>query len=189
MNDYIILTFPRCGSNYLQQLIRQKLRDPNDLKLQIDIPKTHSIAEAEGKKIITIIRDPHETMKSYTTLAVSFPKKFPLEPGQTWRFPAQDYIDLYEYILKSQAIIIDYRDLVSRPDDVLEALAKSMSLVVNNEKYVNYLFDSEDHIVSSSTTRIYHTIQYKPHFPTNFSKMFECVNWYRGSLDRAIKLH
>jgi hypothetical protein len=187
--DYIILTFPRSGSNYLQQLIKQKLRDPNDIHTHIEIPKTHLISEAEGKKIITIIRDPHETMKSYTTLAVSFPEKYPVEDGGSWKFPAQEYIDFYSYILKSQALIIDYRDLVSRPNDVLESLAKEMSLCVNKEEYINYLFDSEDHLVSSVNSELYNTIRYKPHFPTNFSKMFECVNWYRGSLDRAIKLH
>jgi hypothetical protein len=186
--DYIILTFPRSGSNYLQQLIKQKLRDPNDIDTHIEIPKTHLPSEAEGKRIITIIRDPYETMRSYTTLAVSFPEKYPVEGGGQWKFPAQEYIDFYSYILKSQAIIIDYRDLVSRPNDVLEYLAKEMSLCVNKEEYVNYLFNSEDHLVSSAASYLYKTIAYKGHFPDNFFKMFECVKWYKGSLNRVIKL-
>lgn len=186
--DYIILTFPRSGSNYLRELIKQKLRDPNDIHTHVEIPKTHLPSEAEGKRIITIIRDPHQTMRSYTALAVSFPEKYPVEGGGQWKFPAQEYIDFYSYILKNQAIIIDYRDLVSRPNDVLEYLAKEMSLCVNKEEYVNYLFNSKDHLVSSAASDLYNTIKYKDHLPDNFSKMFECADWYRISLDRAIKL-
>ena len=186
--DYIILTFPRSGSNYLHELIKQKLRDPNNPDIPIDIPKTHSISESDGKKVISIIRDPFDTMKSLITLALNFPEnpEFAVESGEVFKFPANQYMETYSYIIDNSDLIIDYRDLISRPNDVIDYLAQSMNLVVNKEEYVNELFDSPNHLVSSTTSKLYNTINYVKHLPGN-GLAFACMNYYKGALKKTIK--
>ena len=186
--DYIILTFPRSGSNYLRELIRQKLRDPNNPDIPIDIPKTHLPSEADGKKVISIIRDPYDTMKSLVALALTFPDdhEFTVDSGEIFKFPATEYMETYSYITANSDLIIDYRDLVSRPNDVLDHLAQSMNLVVNKEEYVNQLVDTTNHLVSSKTSKLYNSIDYMRHRPGN-GLAFACINWYKGALKKTIK--
>lgn len=207
--DYKILTFARCGSNYLQQLIKQKLYDPADPESDILVPKTHFISEVGDKKVISIIRCPYETMHSLVALVLTFPDspKFKLthqNPEEAekiivngewvdsnkdgvYRFPAQEYIDLYQYVIDNAAILIDYKDLVSRPDDVLAYIAKEMGLGVRDVEYVNELFDSEDHLVSSTSSPIWKTINYPNHLPGDF-KMFKCKTEFDRALKKCIKL-
>lgn len=186
--DYIILTFPRSGSNYLRELIKQKLRDPNNPDIPINIPKTHSISECDGKRVISIIRDPFDTMKSLITLALSFPEnpEFAVESGESFKFPANQYMETYSYIMDNSDLIIDYRDLISRPNDVIDYLAQSMNLVVNKEEYVNELVDGPNHLVSSTTSKLYNNINYLKHLPGN-GLSFACMNYYKGALKKTIK--
>jgi hypothetical protein len=186
--DYIILTFPRSGSNYLRELIKQKLRDPNNPDIPIEIPKTHLPSEADGKKVISIIRDPFETMKSLITLALSFPDdpQFTVESGEIFKFPANEYMNTYSYIIDNSDLIIDYNDLISRPNDVLDLLAKSMNLVINKEEYINQLVDSTNHLVSSKTSKLYNTINYLQHLPGN-GLSFACMNYYKRALKKTLK--
>ena len=145
--DYTILTFPRCGSNYLHQLITRRLRDPNNLNEKIDLLKTHVISEVKTNKVISIIRSPYETMNSLVTLVLTFPDKLKvIDPsvksgkilidGQEidafnesiYRFPHNDYIEIYKYMINNENILIDYNDLISRPDEVMSFLAKKLNL-------------------------------------------------------------
>jgi len=203
--DYTILTFPRCGSNYLHQLIMQKIRDPNNLNENINIPKTHFISEVKTNKIISIIRCPYETMNSIVTLVLSFPDKFKviddsfvdsgdiLINGQTvstfndgiYRFPANEYIEIYQHLMANDAILIDYRDLVSRPDEVLAYLAKELNLELLDVEYINYLFDSKEHLVSSKSSPLWNTINYPKHSPGDF-KMLKCKTEFDKALKKCI---
>ncbi len=206
--DYKILTFARCGSNYLQQLIKQKLYDPNDPETEILIPKTHFISEVGDKKVISIVRCPYETMHSLVALVLTFPEIYPVdqkndgskdEDGQIlingewvsgnedgiYRFPAQEYIDLYQYVIDKADILIDYRDLVSRPDEVLAYIAKELNLEVRDVEYVNELVDTKNHLVSSTTSPLWKTINYPRHLPGDF-KMFKCKTEFERALERCI---
>jgi hypothetical protein len=185
--DHIILTYPRSGSGYLQQLIKQKLYDPNSLD-EILIPKTQFISESINKKIISIVRCPFKTMYSLVALALTFPEspkfKFESEDG-IYRFPADEYIELYQYIKDNSDIIIDYEDLVFRPDEVIAYLAKEMSLEVRDVDYVNELFDTEDYLVSSTSSPLWESINYIKHLPGNFG-MYKCKTEFDASLSKCI---
>lgn len=203
--DYTILTFPRCGSNYLHQLITRNLRDPNNLNEKIDLFKTHLISEVKANKVISIIRSPYETMNSLVTLALTFPDKFKVIPdlsvksgkilidGQEidtfnesiYRFPHNDYIEMYKYIMNNENILIDYNDLISRPDEVMSFLAKKLNLEFLNSPYINYLFDSKEHLVSSTSSPLYNNINYSKHSPGHFD-MLECKYQYNKALKECI---
>ena len=186
--DYTILTFARCGSNYLQQLIKQKLYDPSNPGDMITVPKTHFISEVKTEKMISIIRCPSQSMNSLVALVLTFPEspKFKTtEEDGTFRFPAQEYIDIYKHLIDNEAILIDYRDLISRPDEVIAYLAKEMNLEVRDVDYVNELVDLPDHLVSSTTSPLWDNIDYARHLPGNF-KMFECKYEYNRAIEKCI---
>lgn len=202
--DYTILTFPRCGSNYLHQLITRRLRDPNNLNEKIDLLKTHVISEVKTNKVISIIRSPYETMNSLVTLVLTFPDKLKvIDPsvksgkilidGQEidafnesiYRFPHNDYIEIYKYMINNENILIDYNDLISRPDEVMSFLAKKLNLEFLNSPYINYLFDNKEHLVSSTSSPLYNKINYSKHSPGHFN-MLECKYQYNKALKECI---
>jgi len=183
----MILTYPRSGSSYLQQLIKQKLYDPNSPD-EILIPKTNSISDTGDSKIISIARCPYRIMHSLVALVLTFPEspkfKFESEDG-VYRFPANEYINLYQYMIDKADIIIDYDDLVSRPDEVIDYLAKEMSLEVRDAEYVNQLFDGPDHLVSSENSPIWKSINYTNHLPGDFG-MFRSKYEHKRALEKCI---
>jgi len=199
--DYTILTFARCGSNYLQQLIKQKLYDPSSPGDMITVPKTHFISEVKTEKMISVIRCPSQSMHSLVALVLTFPEKYSMAVdsgdilinGQTvntfddgiYRFPANEYIEIYQHLMANDAILIDYRDLISRPDEVISYLAKEMNLEVRDVDYVNELVDMTDHLVSSTTSPLWDTIDYAKHLPGDF-KMFECKYEYNRAIEKCI---
>lgn len=207
--DYKILTFARCGSNYLQQLIKQKLYDPADPGREILIPKTHFISEVGDSKVISIVRCPYKTMHSLVALVLTFPNhpefglshQNPEDGGKIlvngewvdtygdgiYRFPAHEYIEIYQYIIDKADILINYEDLVSRPDDVLAYIAKELNLEVKDVEYVNELVDTEYHLVSSTSSPLWNTINYPKHLPGDF-KMFKCKAEFDRALKKCIKL-
>ena len=187
--DYTMLTFPRCGSNYLHELITRRLRDPNNLNEKIDLLKTHLISEVKTNKVISIIRSPYESMNSLVTLVLTFPDKFKVIPDPSnesiYRFPHNDYIEIYKYIINNENILIDYNDLISRPDEVMSFLAKKLNLEFLNLPYINYLFDSKEHLVSSTSSPLYSNINYSKHSPGHFN-MLECKYQYNKALKECI---
>jgi hypothetical protein len=102
-----------------------------------------------------------------------------------YRFPANEYIDIYQHLMANDAILIDYRDLVSRPDEVLAYLAKELNLELLDVEYVNGLVDTEDHLVSSTSSPLWNTINYPKHLPGDF-KMFKCKTEFDKALEKCI---
>jgi hypothetical protein len=87
--------------------------------------------------------------------------------------------------MANDAILIDYRDLVSRPDEVLAYLAKELNLELLDVEYVNGLVDTEDHLVSSTSSPLWNTINYPKHLPGDF-KMFKCKTEFDKALEKCI---
>lgn len=168
----VILTFPRCGSHYLQQLIYQKTG--------LFIKKTHHITKFKNKKIISIIRNPEDTFKSM----VAMQRHYGSDQLTGFGLPVREYQEFYEYLMSKDAILINYEDLVSKPDEVVKAVAKRLWLPVNDIKYQNFLFDQPQHkhLISSKTSKGYEKI--------NLSKfdLSGCNDIYRRALLKCITI-
>ncbi len=170
--DYVILTFPRCGSHYLQQLISQNTG--------LFIDKTHSSAQWKKKKIISIIRNPEDTFKSMVAMQMHYGSNEMVGFG----LPIKEYQEFYENLIDSDCILISYNDLVSSPDRVVKAIARRLNLQVNEIEYENLLFDKPDykHLVSSKTSDKYEKI--------NLSKfdLSKCNDIYSRALLKCITI-
>ena len=170
--NHVILTFPRCGSHYLQQLIYQRTL--------LFIEKTHHISEIRNKSIISIIRSPEDTFRSMATMQKHFSSDKNIGIG----LPLVGYVEFYRYLIDNAAILIDYNDLVSAPDKVVKAVAKRLHLEVNDMEYQDVLVDQPHykHLVSSKMSEEYDKI--------DLSKfdLFECNMAYADALLECISI-
>lgn len=143
--DYFILTFPRCGSHYLQQLIFQKLN--------VFIEKSHNPTHAKNKKIISIIRKPEDSFRSMILAEYHF-------SGNEVGIPISRYTKTYQYLIENADILVDYNDLVSSPDKVVEFIAKKLKVPVKPVQYKDNLIDNPKikYLVRSKTADVYHRI-------------------------------
>jgi hypothetical protein len=146
--DYVLLTFPRSGSHYLQQLIYQKTG--------LFIEKTHHISEINGRSVISIIRKPEDTFRSMATMKRFFEDNKNVGIG----LPIKGYVEFYEYLIDNASILVDYDDLVSYPDKLVKSIAKHICIEVNNMEYQDVLYDQPryKHLVSSKKSDEYYTI-------------------------------
>jgi hypothetical protein len=138
IEDIIIATYPRCGSNFLQNSINNSTG--------YLISKTHD--EIYDKRVISIIRDPlqsiassvsmhgvyKQTIKSNGTIFINVP----YNGIDVDNFIIKDiyfYKTFYEYLnsLNSKAIILKYEDLINNIDSVVNFLCKDFKILKNNK--------------------------------------------------------
>jgi hypothetical protein len=146
--DYVLLTFPRSGSHYLQQLIYQKTG--------LFIEKTHYLSEVENRQIISIVRNPEDTFRSLAAMNKHYAKDKSIGIG----LPLAEYVSFHKYALENSSILIDYDDLINRPNELVKAMASRFNLDVKDNEYKNVLFDQPDHehLVSSKKSDEYYKI-------------------------------
>lgn len=170
--EHVLLTFPRSGSHYLQQLIYQKTG--------LFIEKTHHISEVNDRHIISIVRKPEDTFRSMATMKRFFDDDKHIGIG----LPLKDYVDFYDYVIDHASILIDYDDLVSSPDKVVKAIAKRLNLEVNDMEYQDVLVDQPHykHLVSSKTSEEYHKIDLSKF------ELFDCNMAYADAILNSITI-
>jgi hypothetical protein len=164
-----IVTYPRSGANYLHNLIFNYS--------SISIGYVHKTDNINGT-IITIARDPFESIHS----DVAMRKHYHPEEGYNKTYNTR-YIDMYNFLYNNADIVIDYKDLIESPNQVVEKTCNILGL----EKLLNdrpQRGDDEDqsYLVSSKTSP-----QYKEkHF--NIEYINDCYEPYTRLLSRSIDL-
>jgi hypothetical protein len=161
--DYVLLTFPRSGSHYLQQLIYQKTG--------LFIEKTHHISEVENRHIISIVRNPEDTFRSLAAMNKHYAKDKSIGIG----LPLAEYVTFHKYALENSSMLIDYDDLINRPNKLVKAIASRLNLDVKDNDYKNVLFDQPDHehLVSSKVSDEYHTIDLSKFNMTECNRIYD----------------
>ena len=174
--EHLIVTIPRTGSNYLQNLIYQKI----DCLYYVE--KTHKFPE-EHKNIITIVRDPKDTIIS--ELAMNHSYGLPITERKILD-RRNNYILLGKKLYNEAKIIIDYNDLINYPNEVIKYIAKDMKRPYKDIDYKNDLKDTEDksYLVTSKNTPYY--TKFKLLIDTlNFNRSYEV---YHKLLSKAINV-
>lgn len=143
--EYVLLTFPRSGSHYLQQLIYQKTG--------LFIEKTHHIAEVKNRKIISIIRKPEDTFRSISVMDRFYSDNKDIGIG----LPIDNYVLFYDYLINNSLMLIDYEDLVFKTDKLIKSISYYLGLKLNSMKYEDVLVDQPHykHLVSSKISEEY----------------------------------
>lgn len=146
-NQFLLVTYPRTGSHFLHFYLKQLTG--------FSLKKTHFPRWSEGKKVITIIRDPQETLKSgfamHQHVALRKDKNWILQENKSALTSVSGYIDFFDYMIKNADVIIDYNTLINSPYSVCKFLAEYIGIEIKQEEeYVQVLKDDDPNIWPNS---------------------------------------
>jgi hypothetical protein len=168
----ILLTFPRCGSFYLQQLIYQNTG--------IMLPKTHIIEESDLKFPISIIRNPKDSIKSMIAMELHYNKDYKFDINILTNF----YIDLISYLINNESFLIKYDDLLKNSNEVTKAVCSFLGENIEGVSYKNVLVDMKEykHLISSKKSDMYSK------FYISENDLFEANLLYIRALNNCISI-
>lgn len=97
----ILLTMPRSGSNLLENTI--------EAMGFFRLVKSHYCWDSKDKQIITIIRDPLETLTSFAAMRMHY------RNGEIRKNIVAQYCSTYQFLINHADVILDYNELVKDP--------------------------------------------------------------------------
>lgn len=138
----MLLTYPRSGSHYLRDLVKQKL--------DTELEASHNWDEATGV-VITIARDPYDSIHSAITMTRHYDQ--PLDIKRM----VNSYAYQHGFLYNRANVVIDYNTLVKNTDLVVKTLSDILDKPINEHIYHNEMTDhpEENYLVSSLTSPLY----------------------------------
>lgn len=129
-----LITFPRSGSHYFDEIIYKEK--------QIHIEKSHSVDELfdennqKKRKIITIVRDPIDSIASYRAN-----EERQLLSPLSWikvriHQIMSEYILLHNFLYEHADYIVDFNDLILHPKAVATKIIELLE--IPEEEYKNF---------------------------------------------------
>lgn len=166
MNPPKIITYPRSGTHYLQNLIlgysSQKITFSH-------FPVT------ENRFIITIVRDPFDSIQS--TVAM---KKYYNPETYAESDYLEYYVELYKYLDQNADLIIDYDDLINFPEETTKMICDLLDFKKNPSSYKMHGDKKEiEYLVSSKTVKEYDEEYFQ------IEDMSNCYDQYNKLLFKA----
>jgi hypothetical protein len=127
--DLKIVTYPRSGSNFLFYYLKNTT--------DFNITKTHDKV-FNNKNIITIIRDPFESISSMITMQYKDLEKYTHNHQFACDARIQQYENFYNYILQNIDFIIDFNNIENKIEELSTLLCKTFGgNKINDIKEVN----------------------------------------------------
>lgn len=160
IKDTVLLTFPRSGSSALEKYLLQKSG--------AKIYKTHRITECSDKRIITIIRDPMDSMTSFIAMTLHY---FPnIEGTEQWNQIFGNlswtgiFNEIYGYLINNADLVIHYDDLMKSPEKVMDILNDYLNINFIDKDAVITLGDDNPagkYLATSTTSPVYNIAKEK----------------------------
>lgn len=178
-----LVTFPRSGSHYFDELIYKEAG--------IHIEKSHTLNllfdknNNKQRKLITIVRDPVDSITSYSAYEQSNAGPRPLFAIETRvNQLLTEYMLMHNFLYDHADYIVDFNDLVSHPEDVTKKILRLLNIVP--EDYVFFATSpteySEDYLASSKIL---------PSYDENLLDKFNfdsCYFYYNKILEKKITI-
>jgi len=175
-----LITFPRSGSHYFAKLVKEKT--------MFNIQRSHSVNTSfdnnnkKTKNIITIARDPKDSITSLIALGVA--QGFSMTDSKIDEIITQ-YILLYNFLIQEADYVIDFNDLVLYPDTVIE---KILDLIqIDTKSYLKFP-DLTDYDTKGLARVSSKSIPFYNDITINSFDMGPCYFYYNKLLSRAIDL-
>jgi hypothetical protein len=129
-----LVTFPRSGSHYFDELLYKKEG--------IHFDKSHSIDllfdknNNKTRKIITIVRDPKDSIISYRAIEeINNSSRVSWQNIRLHQIMSE-YITLNNFLYEHADYVIDFNDLILHPDDVIKKIIELLE--IKKEDYENF---------------------------------------------------
>jgi hypothetical protein len=171
MSNIAIVTYPRSGANYLSNLLLNNCRQ--------EINYFH-IPENPDRFIITVVRDPFESIHSHVTMRRHY------HPNEEYsKRYNNEYKDMYDFLYENADIIIKYEDLIEFPEKVLLKICDYLQFQINPlDIYVPVTEDNREntYLRSSKTSSEYK----KEHFKVQ--DILDCYESYNKLLSKTLDL-
>jgi hypothetical protein len=125
-SDYIIVSYPRSGSNYFELSWKEKNKQHIDCLRSSKL--AYEIEKDEKTKIIGLIRNPVEAISSRIIIG----KTHEPTPIIETDFAIEEYIKIYHFIIKNADFIVDISDL-DKIDKIIETISGLTSKPINTD--------------------------------------------------------
>jgi hypothetical protein len=175
-----LVTFPRSGSHYFDELIYDKIG--------IHIEKSHAVNSLFDKNnnkkrtIITIVRNPKDSAISYIANQQSRSDLSPDALKTRINQILTEYIIMHNFLYDYADYVIDFNDLVSNPDSVITKIIEVLK--IDEEEYK--FFDKNVHIYAKEYVPSSKTLSsYKKNILDGFD-IDLCYFYYNKILDKKI---
>jgi hypothetical protein len=137
-SDYIIVSYPRSGSNYFQLSWKEKNKQHIDCLRSSKL--AYEIEKDEKTKIIGLIRNPVEAISSRIIIGKTHEPTPIIEAD----FAIEEYIKIYHFIIKNADFIVDISDL-DKVDKIIETISGLTSEPVNHDRIKDKLNNIPDY--------------------------------------------
>jgi hypothetical protein len=133
-----LLTYPRSGSHFFEEEFYKKTGQR--------VSRSHTIVQAfDGnknklKKIVTIIRDPKDSISSLLTLQKKYGN--PVDKHSINQ-ALSDYVLLYQFFIDYADYVIDFNDLVEYPELVINKIMEHLK--INKKSEFDFDIDENFH--------------------------------------------
>jgi hypothetical protein len=140
-----LLTYPRSGSHYFEEVLYTKIGTRID--------RSHTIVDVvdekkdKTKKIITIIRDPEQVLKSTIALQAKFGNKV---TEHSIKQALSEYALLHDFLFDHADIVICFNDLINHPELVINKTLEFLN--IDHQGRESYSIDDYKKLVSKRYT-------------------------------------
>jgi hypothetical protein len=175
-----LVTFPRSGSHYFEKLIYEKEG--------INIEKSHSIDllfdenNNKKRKIITIVRDPKDSITSFISLEEQRGRRTLFFQNLRIHQMMSEYITTNNFLYEYADYVIDFNDLLIHPDLVIKKIIELLE--INKEDYKNFN-TTKDEYSKTYAPSSKNLSSYDKNILYNFD-MGLCYFYYNKMLERKI---
>lgn len=154
--DLIICTYPRSGVNFLINHIANNF--------DLSFCYTHKTPINKNNNIITIIRNPKESIASWISMGLHFDyyedRYKDTNVKEYIDGAIKKYIMFYEYIYKSADHIIKFENLINNPKEEILKISQKFNIEVNKDILPSEVTDDVENgrISSSKDTMFYNFV-------------------------------
>lgn len=149
-----LVTYPRSGSHYFDRLIYK------EAKFHIERSHiVHNLLDKDNNKkrtIVTIVRDPKDSISSYVALEKYLSHCDPPRINQM----ITEYVLLYSFLYENADYVVDFEDLVQHPDAVTKKILNLLD--INEENSYQFVTDidynSKNFVESSKELKVYEDV-------------------------------
>lgn len=169
LNLFSICAYPRSGSTYLWKLFTSKTGY---------VVKRHH--HTINEQMVTVIRDPLDTIISYETMLYHYQQISHLEDIK------RHYQTFYKSLIDSNAVIIDYDILIKSPEAVIDKICDIFNITKLNELPYWEVSDNttSQHLKTSTKSPHYEAIKNQVS-GQDLSKLYDIYNVLK---ERAVKI-